>query len=163
MKLRQEELAWLAGIIDGEGTIGACFEKPKGYNSTYLLLYVRVSNTKKEIVEECKRISQVGNIQFVKVKNPNYNDWYVWTAKCHNAVKILKELEPYILTKQRHIELAYKWVGLERFVGYHRKGSIALSTNAIEERKGIYEHFRKLNIRGRVAESQVHRNCDKTT
>ncbi|MCJ7631753.1 hypothetical protein MUP77_05065 [Candidatus Bathyarchaeota archaeon] len=156
MKLRQEELAWLAGIIDGEGTIGASFEKPKGYASTYLVLYVRVSNTKKEIVEECKRISQVGNIQFVKAKNSRWNDWYFWTAKCHNAVKILKELEPYILTKKRHIELAYEWVELERFVGYHKKGSIALSTKAIEKRKGINEHFHKLNIRGRIAESEVH-------
>lgn len=53
------EIAWLAGIIDGEGTIGFYRINPKngsGRRSASCMVSLRISNSDPRIVQECQRV-----------------------------------------------------------------------------------------------------------
>jgi len=145
------ELGWLAGIVDGEGTISAYWEKKKGYKSPsrYLQVYIGVSNTDNKITEKCKKITKAGGIYYHKTHHEKNKDWSRWEARGGNACKIVELILPYLISKKSQAKNLLKWRKLEKFVGYHKKGTIAITQKAIKERTKIYDQMRKLNKRGK--------------
>ena len=55
---REAKLAWLAGIIDGEGTIGAYFPKDKEGKIKQPVYGIYICNSDIEMVNEVKNIYQ---------------------------------------------------------------------------------------------------------
>lgn len=103
----QCELAWLAGIIDGEGsvTIGARLRKKT--NNLVLVPQVLITNTDKEIIKECERIlnkMQLGyTINWIEYKHKDYLDRANIRITKYQRVKFLLEhLTPYLHSRKRH-------------------------------------------------------------
>lgn len=94
---RELELAWLAGLIDGEGCISLT-------PSIRIVLVER----DKFVLEKVIEITGAGNLNFrpLNKKNPNWNNQYCWNLyKKKDVVRVAREVLPYLVLKKREMEI----------------------------------------------------------
>lgn len=89
------EAAYLAGLIDGEGSIVAVKRNKKG-RTTWRL---QVSSTTPILLEWCIQTTGVGTIVTKKTTNPKHADSKWWQCYSWNAMDILKQIAPYMILK----------------------------------------------------------------
>jgi hypothetical protein len=89
------EAAYLAGLIDGEGSIVAAKRNNQG-RTTYRL---QVANTYLPILEWCVQTTGVGTIVKRKSRNAKHKDSMWWQCYSWNAYDVLKQTLPYMLLK----------------------------------------------------------------
>lgn len=118
------ELAYIAGLFDGEGCIGIHRQKylsrkdrkkpyKKGHsnhpNSTYRSI-ITIANTDKEIIEYIQSCFNGSTHQVIVHKgNPKWKDSYEWRASTKTAADIIKLLLPYLRIKRRRAEILLKY------------------------------------------------------
>lgn len=145
LKINKEESAYLAGIIDGEGTISIIFHKQKGYPSYGVVL--RVYNTNKELLEWIKEKNGYGNIRRqISIKNWTKSSWrqvYSWQIYPKNIRVLLPQILPYLIIKRKQAELTIEFLNLTKFP------SSRISKEAQIRRKEICIEMMKLNKRGK--------------
>lgn len=102
--MTETEKAYIAGIIDGEGSIML----QKFHSNEHPSPCISIASTTKELLEWIINIIKVGNI----VNKKNYNskkhkNCYSYVIKRDNAIKLLKEVYPYLIieSKKRRAEL----------------------------------------------------------
>lgn len=123
MEIDSRKLAWLAGIVDGEGSIGFYVGKTgwKGNHNkkyTYHIAHqVCIANTNTLIIQEAHNIvsailgekTPVTDIQVVADRRPertNSRIGYCVNVKNHNSViKVLSALEPYLVGKKSQAQV----------------------------------------------------------
>ncbi|NLJ98545.1 MAG: hypothetical protein GX320_04660 [Tissierellia bacterium] len=133
----ETEKAYLAGIIDGEGSIMLT----RFHKNEYPSPCISISSTDIELLEWVKNTTNTGRI----IKKKNYNkekhlDSYTYRVIYDDALKILKEIEPYLIIKKKksrakHILDNYKKVTL-------RNGRYNRSQKLVKEQ--FYIDFMKL-------------------
>ena len=99
--LSKWQLAWLAGFIDGEGSIGIHTTKCGGAGGKTTPRLV-VSNTCISVIELIYKMTGVGFIQYIdhSVKNPAYSKAAVWSVQRAFELKdIMTKILPYLLVK----------------------------------------------------------------
>lgn len=113
------ELAWLGGIIDGEGHIGVHARKKSGQHA----IRISITNTDEGILKECKKILDKLGIFYIfllhkdRARKSHHKDVYVIEmnriAECKEFLQIIK---PYIRAqaKQRKILEVEMYIYLKR-------------------------------------------------
>lgn len=106
------ELAYLAGLFDGEGTF--TFHRTKkilcdGTVSYYVIPWVSMANTDIRLIEKVRakfggRI-WIGNPE---KRNPNHKTCYRWDARSRLALAALEALIPYLVAKREQAEICLK-------------------------------------------------------
>ncbi len=99
----KEQLAYFAGLFDGEGCIYISRQKQGKY--TTHILKARIYNLDLRPLRMAKRLYD-GTLSFAR-KEDYRNQWY-WEVGARKAVKFLKDILPYSIIKKDEIE-----VGLE--------------------------------------------------
>ena len=108
------KLAYLAGIVDGEGSICIYRVRPAKYNRYQNPSFrgvLNVSNTKKELFDWIE--SNFGNLNHSKKhrrsifkKNSTHERWiYEWVVQGHRLLDLCTQLFPYLVLKKRQAEL----------------------------------------------------------
>lgn len=115
---REAKLAWLAGIIDGEGTIGAYFPKDKEGKIKQPVYGIYICNSDIEMVNEVKNIYQKMDLKFYfNVKK--YKEGLFKTSVQMYELKLsrrkeiehlLKLIIPYLIAKKREAKIIYKFL-----------------------------------------------------
>lgn len=90
--MRETDLAWLAGIIDGEGSI--CLSKL--HSNTTRTVVVSVANTDLEILNRCQSIAGKGCRVNVKKYKDHHTQAYDWRVTSDNALSLLRSILPYL-------------------------------------------------------------------
>ena len=85
------DAAYLAGLIDGEGSI--LISSKRQMRNTWRL---QISNNDFGLLEWCKEITGCGSIIRKKHDNPKWADAGYWACYSWNARKIIKQLMPYL-------------------------------------------------------------------
>ena len=108
----ETEKAYIAGIIDGEGSIMLI----RFHKNEYPSPCVSISSTDIELLEWIKDTTKIGRIIYKK----NYNkekhlDSYTYRVIYNDALKLLEKVEPYLVIKKKklrakHILYNYKKV-----------------------------------------------------
>lgn len=99
-EVTSEDLAWLAGMIDGEGNLSAGLRlNPNG--SSYLDVKVRISGTDIRMMHYVGVIYQRMNLVFFNsLMNKNRKEWKtglnVEVARQGSTLKLLKAVKPYL-------------------------------------------------------------------
>lgn len=96
------EAAYLAGLIDGEGSIIAVKRNQKG-RITWRL---QVASTTPVLLEWCIAITGVGSIVKRKSTNPKHADSQWWQCYSWNAIEVLKRIMPYMILKKNKAQQA---------------------------------------------------------
>lgn len=122
---REAELAWLAGIIDGEGNLHASVQEKKcgPVKRTYFQPKIRVTNTDVRMIQKVSEIYVREGIVFFyalnavsryKNKKPTWRDQLEITISAKKDLsKLLPLVIPYLVNKKRYAELflqAIEWV-----------------------------------------------------
>lgn len=139
-------IAYLAGIIDGEGCISLRRNKGRGQ------FYVRVSVgiTHKKTCELLQSIFK-GNVRQEKRSTyPNAQPIWRWElVKAEDLLFFLEQVGPHIRIKSRQIELAYKWIEVKK--RHLSVGPVKLSDDEIQRREEMYQLMHKFNAVGAAA------------
>lgn len=132
------KLAYLAGIIDGEGTINCqYFKARKEYR---LRLYV--VNTDKKLIDWLH--NNFGGYVYLakrhKLNHPNWKDKYEWIyVPSKDDKDLIKSLIPYLVIKKEQMVLFHK------FLKTKNKSGQRLSENQKLIRIECYTEIRRLN------------------
>lgn len=99
--LKATDYAYIAGIIDGEGSIQV-YKHEKG--TSWFDLEVGVSNNDKQICEYLKQ--KIGGCLFAVKATKSHNLSFRWCCKCQMAKRLLEKLIPFLIAKKNQAILA---------------------------------------------------------
>lgn len=150
------KLAYLAGIVDGEGSICIYRVNPAKYNryqNPCFRSVLNISNTRKELFDWIE--DNFGNLNHSKKhrrsifkKNSTHERWiYEWVVQGHRLVDICTQLLPYLVLKKRQAELIIefrKTYEVQRGFG----SNTPLSPDIIATREDIRVEMSRLNAKG---------------
>lgn len=102
------EIAYVAGIIDGEGCIGFSYKKNKTGHER-LTLIIQVDMTCHE-VPEALRTQFGGTIFLINSKDEKHKSHSCWKIYQDEAGEFLKLILPYLIVKKRQAELALAYL-----------------------------------------------------
>lgn len=139
---RKEELAWAAGLIDGEGCIGIDYKRrPSDSRHPSYRLRLRLNMTHKSTVIRLKRILRAGKVRFRKAGKSRWKDQYVWSVSGKIARRILIQLLPYLCTKLRDAKIGIKFRNFMDCVVSPGRGAYPLAV--IRKQHNFYLRLRK--------------------
>lgn len=159
MIARDTDLAWLAGFIDGEGTVGISRTNSKTWKHPYLRAAVQVPNTDRRAIDEMVRI-----IEEITGKRPSVAVSHRGNERCRMAwrVKVCTQWElllllpavmPYLRLKQRQAELSIEFCK-RKFGKSKRDGYRWHEFRELDE--AAYQECLRLNARGtKPREAQI--------
>ena len=90
--------AWIAGLFEGEGTFIMSKGKSKG---------ISITSTDLDVLEKIQNYCG-GTIYTNKIKNPKWKISYVWVIRTEGALKFLKMIEPFLLS--RRLQRSIDWI-----------------------------------------------------
>ena len=133
--LTDTEAAYLAGIIDGEGSITVATATSGSSVS------VGVKNTNKVLIDWlCERypckIAYGGPVGKCK-------EWWIWSIRGQRVRPPLEAAMPYLLLKRRQAEIALTLIS----ISLQRRGR-AFSPELAKRRQELFAEIRELNRRG---------------
>lgn len=104
-KLTPEQAAYIAGFLDGEGTIGV--KRPcKGM--PYCKVYITISQKTPEVLRWIKKVTGLGYVREVRQKRPIAGDgrmWLWYTNGRETTIAFLKQVKPYSIVKRKRIQI----------------------------------------------------------
>jgi hypothetical protein len=98
------ELAYVAGLIDGEGTIGFG-RKAKEDIATYALR-LRIGMSDENAIRWLQRTSGFGSVTSRDLAKRRRQTHWVWSVFSNQAANVLREALPYLLVKKQQAEIA---------------------------------------------------------
>lgn len=148
----REQLIWLAGFVDGEGTIGLFTQK----NTGTIRVQFSLCNTKLVAMERAQDvISEIlgRRIEFTTVKDKRgYRPCHVIMVRTIQEVKLVCEaLLPYLVGKRENAEIMLDFIRLSPGKNWSvlrdSKGRLAGSPPNVEARQALLERMLFLNKR----------------
>jgi len=143
------ETAYVAGIIDGEGSIGLLLRgDAKRRKGQWITIQLQVTNTNKPIMDWLDMMFGLREGQYVYADHAGWRTWYGIKLQGNRAYHIILRLAPYLRIKKSQAELVIKYVSWRQSIG-----SIAHQFNKEEDeiRRKFYLTCRGLNKRGKDA------------
>lgn len=147
--IQEKELAYLAGIIDGEGSIDIRSLPPGKHrrNGSYSSLLC-ISNTNTLILDECVRIMRECEIPHYisksKVNGNRKQSYQIICAGPNRCFRCLWVIEPYLVGKksQANLTMEFVWSRIGHTDKYH--------TPYTERELYIVQAIRQLNKKGPI-------------
>ena len=119
---RPEDIAYVAGLLDGDGWI-TIVERKGGRRPVYVL-HLGIATTSRDLAEFCQGVFDVGSVTHWL---PKGRDKKMWTWRCwavESAKTVLRALHPFLRLKKAQAEIAIEFCSL--FAGQVRKISVEL-------------------------------------
>jgi len=141
-----EQLAYAAGIIDGEGSIGAYTKDKQGRGG--LCLQLSVANTDIRMLVFLSELwgGSVSTLSRKEIRRQLY-EWRRVGQDCGN---VLEDVLPYLIVKREQAELAIEFARTVRDVWASKKGvprgTPYLTDEVIERRQEIALELKKLKV-----------------
>lgn len=138
--ISESDLAYAAGIVDGEG----CIAIRRGKHGPHFC-QVAVANTSLILCEWLKQ-RWGGNVHRKK-RNAQHN-WkpvYQWRVNNRLAISFLKQVRPYLLIKQAQADLALRLPSIRQFT---KSRPARLTEETVEAREMLKQEMHVLNQRG---------------
>ncbi len=142
----KEKFAYMAGLIDGEGTI--TFVKRGSKYPGKFIIRVIVTGTSKElfdwILKEFGGTIDVTKVEDIKKELKSTQDIYYWYITTRKAVSLLRECYPFLVIKKKQADLIFEYAQTIQ------KDTTPLTKELISKRLEIYQKLRELHTgRGR--------------
>ena len=112
-KLKETELAYIAGIVDGEGSIIISKLKPninKGEINFRYQLFCKVINTDKRMIDWLANKTQTKSYKDFRNKDsPNSRNTFSIHWPVNTTILLLDKIYPYLVIKKEQVDLAIKF------------------------------------------------------
>ena len=133
-----EVLAYMAGIVDGEGCIMIGRKSQGKGEPPRLTMIVNVVNTNEWLIQWIK-MQFGGNIRNRFPPNPRAKMIWTWRVESKKAMEFLKLVMPYLQIKRPQAELAIQFQSRKRF-----RGGTLIQRSLTDEEKALNETNRSL-------------------
>ncbi len=137
------DLAWSAGLIDGEGCIRISKVEHTKKSTTYDL-WLTVGMCHKESIIKLYDIFEFGSLRVDNSPSRKTPLW-VWQCSTHDTVKVLKQIMPWLTCKRKEAELALDFVIMKSETNSNGK---RLTEDIINLRDTYYWRMRNLKMNG---------------
>ncbi len=149
--------AWLAALIDGEGTISIKRDKGRsnggngecqhGYSA-----FISIGNQDRELLDKCVAITGYGSVgvkseattdgRGIKSKRRSYG----WWISSNQAITVIRDIYPFLVIKRRQAVLAYN-LNISNKAGKSLRGNGPLPQSEQDKRQNLKEVCNKCNQR----------------
>ncbi len=138
---KNEKFAYLAGIIDGEGSfyIAQDNRHGKSFNSR---LYV--TNTDKELIDWLYKNFKGLTYSYNSIKNPHWKTRFQWIVQKKDILEMCENIFPYLVVKKEQAKIMIKF--RKTFNQWRGRGN-PVSELLHRERIDYMLNLRKLNQR----------------
>ncbi len=133
------DLAWAAGLVDGEGCIRISKTEPNGKSICYDL-WLTVAMCDKEPIMKLHNIFELGAIRVDQCPSRRTPIW-TWQCSTKATAKIITGIMPWLTCKREEAELALDFVILK---GATASPGQRLSTETLAMRDAYYWRMREL-------------------
>lgn len=142
----EKEIAYLAGIVDGEGCIRIHW-RPKSELARYHQwgAVVSVTNTSEALLDWIKEHFG-GFLQRKTIREDNRKPIGEWKATNTQALHILPLIEPLLIVKRRQAQIVIEF---QSRVAASRSAALAVSEEELAYRKTLHAEISVLNQRGK--------------
>ena len=144
---REQLVAWTAGFFDGEGSVGIFRQRSRDRAMT---LRIRAGQNTREPLE--RFVMLWGGSIWHRKANERQTEFYVWVKFSRPAFEALEEMEPYLVVKRPHVQIARDFMSGVGIRGGSRGGAGAgngtLLPEETERRAALQEAMHILNQRG---------------
>ena len=103
--LANDEATYLAGFMDGEGSIIL----HRRSDTKNVSLRVSIANTFLPIIETIREMTQLGTVITTIRENQKHKTAYHWNTNSDAAVSFLEQIAPYLRVKKAQAELAIQF------------------------------------------------------
>jgi hypothetical protein len=148
--LTKTQAAYIAGIIDGEGSITICRRtNPAGVHGMkrgcYHRLLLTTNMTHKKTIVWLRAATGLGSVYPARnASQKNHKPSWKWDVWSREALQVLKAVKPYLITKTRQADAAIAF----QTPKYRSRGNLGLSDAQWQVQVDAYFELRKLNRRG---------------
>ena len=158
-KLAPQEIGWLAGIFDGEGSVGISLNRPQRNKTIVAVPSVQMSLSCKKTIDKIVKMLKLAGITAIgysyQRRDPtkHLDAHYIRIGRLSDTLLISKLLGPHSFTKHEQWRLVEEFTGLRlsgveiRPDGTVRRGGTAPRKYSKREVEIIHE-LRRLNARG---------------
>lgn len=143
--MKETDLAWAAGIIDGEGCISIqrCYHtanRPPCYT-----LFVTAGMVHKPTAERLRRLFG-GCLYMKKPRNPKHQVGWYWYVASRKAAEVLEIVYPYLFTKHKQAGLGIRFSKRQLVPRQYRRKPIPQAF--LREREKLFWQIREGNRKG---------------
>lgn len=132
------ELAYIAGIIDGEGTVSISSNKSALRNGVCPVQYngrITVVNTSVSLLDWLN--TRIGGAQMrTRKTKPEYKDVYVLIVNGCASAMLCKRLLPYLVVKKKQAELV-----IELYANGYKRNAYRVTEEEFLRRHSIWERY----------------------
>lgn len=96
----EPDIAWLAGLYEGEGSLIFKFDKRNGTEAWEITLH----STDEDVIRKAHAIAGVGHVTLVdkKRERPEWADQWRWRVSRRDDIRsVLERIEPYLCSRRR--------------------------------------------------------------
>jgi hypothetical protein len=158
----ETQKAWMAGFIDGEGTISISRQKRKDRPSLAYRAKVSVANTTRASLDFFVSFYG-GPIYDIHDRRTspslNWSRAFDWVCPMSSTHWLIADVQPYLVIKVRQAEIVSRFIDTKN--GFSRTfwpgqygGSAPLSTEESAHREALFQEVRMLNARGKKGEME---------
>jgi hypothetical protein len=142
----EEEKAYLAGLIDGEGTVTLV----RHHRGQYPQPRLAIANNSRMLLEWVKDRLGFGVIVSRSRRKESHHYSFVWQTQCAGPVlRTLRQVEPFLILKKRHARLL-----LDEYKGCTPRNG-KYTPEMLETKKELVEEIRRLNAETRSQSSMI--------
>ncbi len=144
--MKQTDLAWAAGFIDGEGSIRIRRVPTKNVTPINYSLALTASQVNRAPLDKLQQMfGGCLNLKHPSARQgPNAAPYYTWMITGHTAAAALNSIRQYLVVKYEQAALGLEF---QTCTGWSRGGRRALSVEEIDLRKRYHERMAYLNLR----------------
>lgn len=143
MDERAIDLAWAAGLLEGEGSIRIAEIAKRDKRWRWFILALECTMTDRSCIDELRRL--FGGSITMQRKKPPHRDAYRWYVSAQIAGAAIRELIPFLRSE--------RWRGRAalavEFQAQKRRGAARHIEGYSDLQRDYYERMKKLNVRGR--------------
>ena len=133
--MTEVQKAYIAGIVDGEGSISIAHSKHKNNGKRYYSLRIDVVNTDRKLIDYMADVTDTGYTYCYESRKNEWKNIHSWVTTRKSAEEFLREILPYLVIKKERAELALE------FRKHSRK---------VEKQEQFFEKMKALNKRGAI-------------
>jgi hypothetical protein len=141
-------LAYLAGVIDGEGCIAIRRTKKTGsMRSTRYAAVITVGNTSRGLIQMLRTAFSAGCVTY-RYPTKTKRGAYLWNVQSQTARDVLRAVYPYLVVKREQATVLMEFVDeFDSFKGARagKKGGQVVSPGELTRRERLYQQMRSLN------------------
>ncbi len=152
------DLAWAAGLIDGEGCVSVVTyeaEHAERCTTRRYVLVLKVTMGHRPTVERIASLLGVGTVQAHVAKSARVNASYSWVAQSRRAEAALRAVRPYLVTKAKEADVALAFMALPLARRGGPRGSRNTPLALLRARERLYWKLRKMKPRWRFYEGRA--------